>query len=365
MTVRCIVRDGFRLLLLVMLATLGPNPAAAQTCPGEHCEGDFNCDGQVTVDEIVVSINNALNGCPQGVSADQACTDFAAAQCAKLDQCVVNGTTGRYGGVSICQSRQKQTCLARLNAPGTGNSPTDVELCAQQLPTASCGDFDLGNVPDCMAKVGTRVNGQPCAFPGQCQSSSCAVVNGTNCGTCTAPNQAGDSCATTSCSHGFVCVKSTQLCQPRGASSATCDADHPCGSGLSCVIAQGAQSGTCETAGASVGTPCDPARKTEASCDQNAGLYCDGTTRSCLAVSYGVAGSQCGFVSPIVVNCTNAATCFGAQGQTPGMCLANAADGAACDTQAGPSCLPPAQCVTGSPTVTAGTCQLPDPAVCG
>lgn len=365
MTGRCIVRGGFAMVFLLGLATLGPRPATAQTCPGEHCSGDFNCDGQVTVDEILVSVNDALNGCPQGISADQACTDFAAAQCAKLDQCIVNGSTSRYGGVAVCQARQKQSCLTHLIASGTGNSPTDVELCAQQLPTASCGDFDLGNVPECMAKVGTRADGQPCAFGGQCQSSNCAIATGTNCGICAEPSLPDSPCDTASCSHGFVCVKSTLKCQPRGTSSGTCDTDHPCGAGLSCVTAQGAQAGTCETAGSSVGTPCDPQRKTEASCDPNLGLYCDGTSRSCLAVTYTVAGGQCGFVSPIVVDCTNDSTCFGAQGQTPGMCMANAADGAACDTQAAPSCLPPAQCVTGSAAVTAGTCQLPAPAACG
>ncbi len=364
MTDRCIVR-GYAIGLVLGFTLLGLHPTAAQTCPGEHCSGDFNCDGRVTVDEILVSINNALHDCAESISADQACTDVAAAQCTKLDQCVVNGTTSRYGGVGICQARQKQACLARLDAGGTGNNPTDVELCAQQLPTAACGDFDLGNVSECMAKVGTRDDGQPCTFPGQCKSSNCAIATGTNCGTCAEASKAGDSCAAVSCSHGFVCVASTQQCQPRGTSSSNCDADHPCGAGLSCVTAAGAQSGTCELAGSSVGTPCDPQRRSQASCDPDFGLYCDATSRSCLAVSYGVAGSQCGFVSPIVVNCTGNATCFGAQGQTPGTCIANAADGAHCDTQAGPSCLPPAVCVTGSASATAGTCQLPNAAACG
>jgi hypothetical protein len=361
---RCIVRCRFALLFVLGLAITGPQQAVAQSCPGEHCDGDFNCDGQVTIDEIMVSVSNALNGCREGISRDQACTDFAAAQCTKLDQCVVNGTTSRYGGVAICQARQKEACLARLNAPGTGNNPSDVELCTQQLPTASCTDFDLGNVPECLAKVGTRENGQPCAFPGQCQSSICAIATGTNCGTCAMASQSGESCATTSCSHGFACVKDTQ-CQPLGTSSSPCDANHPCGAGLSCVTPSGAQSGTCETAGSSVGTPCDPQHQTAPACDPNVGLYCDGTTRSCLAVTYTLTGGACGFVSPIVVHCTNDSTCFGALGQTPGLCAANAVDGAHCDTQLGPSCLPPAQCVTGSASATAGTCQLPDAAACG
>jgi len=30
----------------------------------DQCEGDFNGDGQVTITEIIVSVNNALNNCP-------------------------------------------------------------------------------------------------------------------------------------------------------------------------------------------------------------------------------------------------------------------------------------------------------------
>ena len=29
-----------------------------------HCEGDLNDDGQVTIDEIIVAVNHALNNCP-------------------------------------------------------------------------------------------------------------------------------------------------------------------------------------------------------------------------------------------------------------------------------------------------------------
>lgn len=364
MSGRRIVRCGCAVFLAAGTVIIAARPNAAQTCPADVCPGDFNCDGKVTINEIVTAVNNDLDGCPQ-ISADQACTDFATAQCAKLDQCIVNGTTSRYGGVAVCQARQKDACLTRLGAAGTGNSPNDVELCVQQLPTASCAEFDLGNVPECLAKIGSFANGQPCAFPGQCQSSNCAIVNGTNCGTCTARNQAGDSCATTSCSHGLSCISTTQQCQPRGELNGSCDADHPCGAGLSCVTPEGASAGTCQTAGTAVGTPCDPQRRTAPACDPNLGLFCSGASRTCEAVSYAPAGGQCGFVSPIVINCTNAATCFGAQGQTPGMCVANASDGVSCDTQSGPSCLPPARCVTGNPSTTSGVCQLPNPSACG
>ena len=362
---RCFVSRGCVLLLLFGPAIFGAQCAAAQSCPVAQCSGDFNCDGRVTVDEILRTVKNALDGCPPGLTNDQACSDYAVAQCAKLDQCVVNGTTSRYGGTAICQVRQKDACLARLRAPGTGNNAAAVELCVQELPTGSCTDFDLGNLPECMAKIGTRADGQPCAFAGQCESSNCAIATGTNCGVCAEASQPGESCAAASCSHGFACVKATQLCQPRGVLDGNCDADHPCGAGLSCVTPSGAPSGTCQVAGNTLGAPCDPQRESAPACDPNFGLYCDGATHTCQAVTYAAPGGQCGVVKPLVVNCTNDSTCFGAQGQTPGMCVANAADGMACDTLAGPSCVPPAQCVTGSASATAGTCQLPDASACG
>lgn len=343
---------------------IAPSLSLAQCCGSEQCAGDLNCDGQVTVDELIVAVNNALQSCAAPVSADQACTDLAIASCTKLDQCVFNGTTARYGGASTCRQRQKQACMVRLGAAGTGNSPSDVEGCVSLLPSSSCNDFDLGNIPECQARIGSGATGAPCAFGGQCQSSNCAIVTGTNCGPCAGPNAAGDSCATTSCSHGFACVKGTLLCQPIGSGGASCDTDHPCGAGLSCVTPSGSSSGTCETAGSSLGAACDPKRQTAPGCDANAGLYCDGTTNSCANVTYVTAGAQCGSVNHVGVGCTNASTCFGAQGSTPGTCIADAANGAPCDTQAGPACVPPAGCVTGGPAVTSGICRLPDPTVC-
>jgi len=359
-----IISGGLAVLWLCAAVALLPSQSAAQCCGSEQCSGDFNCDGQVTINEVIIAVNNALNGCLVPVSADQACADSGTANCTKLDQCLVNGTTIRYGGASTCQARQKQACLERLGATGTGNTPNAVELCVSQVPSASCSDFDLGSIPECEAKVGSGANGAPCAFGGQCESANCAIVTGTNCGTCAAPNQAGDSCATTSCSQGLFCIAATHQCEPRGTAGGTCDSDHPCGAGLSCVTPAAMASGTCQAAGNSVGTACDAKRQTAAGCDPNAGLYCDAKTNACAPVSYAIAGAPCGSINQVTVACTNASTCFGSQGQTPGTCVADAPEGLPCDTEAGPSCLPPANCVTGGATATSGVCRLPDPTVC-
>jgi len=45
--------------------------ARAQCNP--TCQGDFNLDGRVTVDEIIIAVNNALTGCSE--TAEQGCVD--------------------------------------------------------------------------------------------------------------------------------------------------------------------------------------------------------------------------------------------------------------------------------------------------
>jgi len=49
------------LLFTTVLLAFWPEPIGAQC---NRCEGDFNGDGQVTVDEIIVTVDNALGGCP-------------------------------------------------------------------------------------------------------------------------------------------------------------------------------------------------------------------------------------------------------------------------------------------------------------
>lgn len=350
--------NSYLVLWFALMVSASPSPATQVPC-----EGDFNGDGKVTVDELVTAVNNALYGCPTNIGADQACTDLAAAHCAKLDQCVVNGTMIRYGQLATCQSRLKQLCIVALGANGTGNTPDTQERCALELPAVPCDSFDIRQGFICPPKAGTVPIGGACAFDAQCVTSTCAIATGTNCGTCAAANQAGDSCASASCSLGFFCVDSTQQCQLPVPNAAVCDSGHPCNVSLSCVIPNGMISGTCEPAGETSGAACDPTRQIAAGCNGNAGLYCNGTTKTCMPVTYATASGQCGIVNHAVVDCINASTCFGAQGQTPGTCIADALEGTPCDTVAGPSCLLPARCVNGS-GATAGICRLPDPTVC-
>jgi hypothetical protein len=306
-----------------------------------------------------------LTACSSGPTAHDACAQLATAQCDKLDACITNGTSQRYTDKATCVARLMASCTTSLAAADTANNPDNVIACATAVPTASCDDYIGNDVVACAPLMGKRALGSPCAYPAQCQSAVCAIAKGTNCGSCAAPSSAGDSCATASCSRGFTCVAGTQTCQTPGGSGASCDDNHPCGFRLSCVVATGATSGSCEAAGTTAGTACDPRREAAPGCANNAGLVCDSATKQCLAATFSGPGGACGLSGGKVVLCDMASVCFGASGATPGTCKAIALEGQPCDGVAGPSCMAPARCVTGSATSTAGTCQLPDPGVCG
>ncbi|MBI4514613.1 MAG: DUF1566 domain-containing protein [Deltaproteobacteria bacterium] len=48
-------------VIATVLLALWPGRSQAQC---DQCQGDFNYDGQVTIDELVTAVNNALNDCP-------------------------------------------------------------------------------------------------------------------------------------------------------------------------------------------------------------------------------------------------------------------------------------------------------------
>ena len=59
-------------ILTAVLFCLLTGGARAQCNP--TCQGDFNQDGRVTVDEIITSVNNALTGCGESPE-QQGCID--------------------------------------------------------------------------------------------------------------------------------------------------------------------------------------------------------------------------------------------------------------------------------------------------
>jgi len=305
------------------------------------------------------------------ITADEACSDLATVGCMKQATCTNGFGTGRvYGDMTTCLARQKESCLNALAAPAQGNSPALVEKCVADYATYSCSDFGDNNPPADCAPVGARALDGACTFNGQCASGFCAKTKDTVCGTCAPAPAAGDSCAASNCGHDEICVTDTSgsLCQIRGTLNSTCSNANPCGTGLSCVGSTATASGTCQNALTTVGAACGG---TMPGCDNNIGLHCDGpagTGKTCMTTALVGDGMPCGTMGDgSFVQCQQG-DCYTATGLITGgqqgTCKADASDGAACDTNLGPGCTPPARCITTSGT-TAGTCTIPLGSTCG
>jgi hypothetical protein len=313
-----------------------------------------------------------------GPTATEACAALEKARCEKLDACSNNlGTKSRYGDQATCESRSALSCVSALSAPQTSSTPTSVEACAVGISSESCEDF-LDNSPAaaCIPAAGGLAAGAACGANAQCQSTFCKVDKGAVCGVCAAEPVPGDTCdVTADCGRALLCAKdpaaASGVCAIPVAKDGACDKAHPCAATLSCVgaMAMSMTMGKCQPAGDKVGAMCDPQKKALAACEANLGLYCAPATNTCQEVQYVAAGQPCGVLGMgmalSVASCTAGATCVipGGTGKA-GTCVAPAADGAACDTAAGPSCMAPAKCVLSSAMGTAGTCKVPDASTC-
>ena len=310
---------------------------------------------------LVAACSDASGTATSTVSAAQACTDNARERCARLQSCSPTDVELRYGSVSTCETRETKNCTASLAEPLTGNTPTAVETCAGAYAGWACVDYLNGvNIPlSCRQQLGPITNGGFCALDGECESGFCATVPGAACGTCTAPPKVGASCARlTSCGPGLTCTPDTAACVPFGVRGSACGKGAVCGVGLSCVgvdVTPNTQ-GLCQPAGQKVGVPCDPALRTAAGCDRNAGMVCNATSRTCQKVVVASTGQHCGDeVGDQPVYCQAAGSCTGGSGTTPGSCAAAAAEGAKCNLVTGPGCVIPARCIGNGGT--SGTCQ--------
>lgn len=301
-----------------------------------------------------------------GVSADLACSDYAKAACAKLDQCHKNGTQLSYGNLGTCIDRQKVSCMNSLAAPSTGSNPGDMEACAMALPGESCQDYLRSNPVDaCVPKNGSLQIGAACAFSPQCDSGFCAISRSGNCGTCQNKPAVGDPCTDNGCGRNLVCTANL-VCAAWGEVGAACDAkNNVCAPGTACVIASGMTTGTCQQRGTDVGTTCDLKRQTGPDCDPNSALFCNSVTLKCAALSYGTANQACGLSVSKTTDtvCSGGGACISpGAGSTPA-CVAAVPEGNSCDTAAGPPCLSPSRCVTDG-TSTSGTCMVLDGTMC-
>ena len=311
---------------------------------------------------VAVASTLWMAGCGS-TSANQGCTDFANARCAKQNSCNPSATIRDYGDLATCQLRETAACSNRLSATGSSATPSFDEGCSVAIPLETCPDFSDDNPSNaCIAPPGGLADGSPCIANAQCKNGNCNLGPHTVCGSCGPPAQAGQSCETATCDRGLVCTGTPSVCVQLAALGQPCDKNTPCQVGGSCVGATGTTMGSCQAAVAQAGMPCDPTRAMKAGCDAAQELFCNEMSMSCDMIQFAPTGAACGTVNGVTVECAGAGGCYPANAKM-GSCMAPAADGAACDTMVGPGCLSPAKCVITNGG-TAGTCQLPDPTTC-
>lgn len=311
-----------------------------------------------------VVVAGACGGSSGDQAANDACATLAQAACARRATCS-NGTaiTRAFSDNQTCIARETKACSDALQAPNSGATVDQVKQCATAYPTIDCVDLSENDLPVVCVPAGKLADGAACAFASQCQSTFCSGTKNANCGSCSAPPKAGDSCSISTCGHGLTCVGATQTCELRVGPGGTCDATHPCQSGSSCV----GTTNTCELSATTVGAQCGAGLP---GCAGNIGLHCTGAAgaKTCTEIQFVGAGQPCGLLADGSFAQCIQGDCYGPAGAVTGngngTCKTDAADGAGCDTAFGPGCTAPARCVVSAGS-TKGVCTVPNPATCG
>ncbi len=288
------------------------------------------------------------------VTAAQAATDGASAFCARAQACAPAYVQLEWGDVGTCSTRFGAQLTDTLASAGTSDTPSQIEACAQALPTIACADLLGHSIPaPCRAVPGSLANGAACGDDSQCSGGHCKVAENQICGVCTTFAASGAACTLDGdCDYGLQCFGGT--CIAPVASGGTCDATHPCIPTLACV------GGKCGPPGAA-GAACTP--NATDTCDSLHGVFCDNATSKCITAGFAKAGAACGYVPGTLTLCLQgpgpaAAECKGLSSTSAmGICQAPAADGASCNATTGPLCLSPSVCVNGA-------CRLDDPSSC-
>ena len=315
--------------------------------------------------------NNVVNSDSGADATEAACQNYAHANCDKRKACTDSAQTEGeqilvlFGDMNTCVEREALMCLDAVRAKDSGFTAAQADKCATAHANWSCSDF-LDNIPpaEC-APTGGRANGAVCAFNGQCESGFCSGNRNQPCGVCADTPSAGSDCTNSLCGHAQLCVDGT--CRARGALLDACDVGTaPCQSGLFCTGPAGGTR-TCQTAVAEVAAACGGTSLP--GCYYALGLWCTGTgQKTCTIMALHESGQPCGPQADGTQAECKAGNCFTPTGSAAvtdvGTCKDNAGDGEPCDAQLGPTCIPPARCITGDGGTT-GTCRVPDAAACG
>jgi hypothetical protein len=268
-------------------------------------------------------------------TAAEACAAYANANVVALNRCSPLVVQLLYGSLAVAQQRFRLLCrYAEL--PGSNFPRRPVEPCLAALRSLSCDDLFESGVPAACQAPGDYSLGTRCIGDDQCQSGFCDLSTPEGaCGRCARPPGVGQPC-----SNGGVCA-SGLLCAASGTCAAPANLGGACGEAQPCRESLACPQGTCTRKGAP-GAPCN----VQEDCDLVNGVACNPSTRICIPLRVSM---SCGFAPDgALVLCPAAGFCQALLGT----CVPAAADGAACDDDAGPNCTQPATC-------TSGVCRLP------
>jgi hypothetical protein len=374
--------------LILAAAACGSGSSTTAGTGGTSATGTMSTSGtQATTTTTGNGGATTTTGNGGGSTTDEkACGDQANALCALRDMCSPGfDVKDVYGSDTVCQERNKQSCLNNLNGTGTGNSATHVEACSMAYPSEACSDFFDGNpVAACVPPAGTLATGAACGASAQCASTYCAVTQYTVCGTCQPLPVAGATCQVTAdCGRDLGCAipsgATSGTCTPFLASGGAClTGTTLCANSFSCVGDDPTTStmGMCQTNGTTVGAACDGSRKTMPACNNSMGLVCIPTAAgsavgTCQNITFVGSGKTCGTIGTpetSFVDCSAGGLCQkAAPTDKTGTCVEPAMDAMPCnqDPSIGPPCLAPSKCVVPAGSAgTAGTCTFPNPTTC-
>ena len=299
-------------------------------------------------------------GCSSGSSgtAEQAaplsdCELIVDAICDRMQRCEPLTLRGGYGDNATCRTREALYCPSYL-AAGISWTRTKLEACANAHRATACDTRVV-----CDPGPGTLPAGSPCMTSLQCSSGYYCedlvsiTPSSVPCGTCvtatpTTPRPCGGDVAGY-CPTGQVCTQQSTgpgvpynlQCVTPVTEGGICSTALPCATGLVCVP-------ECLSCTSSVTKCRKPAGPGEACtttslypvCDITQGLMC-ATNSTCIKPVELQLGQACSYAPDAM--CV-ASYCLG------GVCTAFAAEGASCDTIAGPRCLFPDFCIEGKCT---------------
>ncbi len=260
-------------------------------------------------------------------SRADACMEIANAMVGKQIACAHFPGVLNYGSPENAFARLVKNCVM-AELPGMNWPPRPATRCADAVRLQSCEDYlDGAPLAACIAP-GDFANGTGCGHPDQCQSEACSISTYGTCGRCVPAPRINERCLSGYCPAGLICNVQNVCVLPR-ASGAACSGDMPCRTSLTCY------GGVCRTRINNAAQPC----MVNDHCDFPNSWVCHPMNLRCVRALTAETGSPCGYTATDVTYCSASGFCNSAT-----ICVAPAADGAACDDAAGPRCMEPARC---------------------